>query len=135
MTFTSALNFIKGILSSAGVFAPLLTMFGVTIPPVALAVVPIITTLMNSAEESLGDGTGALKKSAVVSGAVAFTKTMQTVSTGGQKETWSKITPELVDTTIDTIATIANGISNLSDNEPIFDDSEWERTKADRGHI
>ena len=72
MIFTKALSFIKGILGSASVITPILALFGVAIPPAALAVVPMVLGLMNQAEEALGDGTGPLKKAAVEAGAIGF---------------------------------------------------------------
>lgn len=128
--FTKALSFIKTVLGSAGIFAPILAAFGVAIPPVAIAAVPLVVSLMTEAENALGDGTGPLKKAAVTNAANAFVDTMKTVSTGGQAETYQKFTPEIVDTLIDTIATVANGISKQTGGNPVFDDSEWEKIKG-----
>lgn len=111
MTFTKALSFIKGVLGSAGVL------------------VPIVIGLMTSAENAMGDGTGALKKAAVTAGVVGFTDSMKEISTGGQKETWEQITPDMVSGLIDTVATVANGISKVSGGEIIFDDSRYEMSK------
>ena len=133
MIFTKALSFIKGILGSASVITPILALFGVAIPPAALAVVPMVLGLMNQAEEALGDGTGPLKKAAVEAGAIGFVEGMQVASTGGQKETWEKITPETVSVLIDTIATVANGISKVSGGNQIFDDSQFDINKMSAG--
>ena len=133
MIFTKALSFIKGILGGAGVITPILALFGVAFPPAAMAVIPLVIGLMGQAEEALGDGTGPVKKAAVEAGAVAFVEGMQTVSTGGQKETWESITPETVSVLIDTIATVANGISKVSGGNPVFDDSQFEINKMNAG--
>ena len=131
--FTKALSFIKGILGSASIITPILALFGVAIPPVALAAVPIVTGLMNQAEDALGDGTGPLKKAAVEAGVLGFVEGMQNASTGGQKETWDKISPETVSALIDTIATVANGISKVSGGSTVFDDSQFDLNKMSAG--
>ena len=122
-TFVEALGKIKAILSSLIGIAPILSLFGVSVPQAAVVGVPAVVALMNAAEESLGDGTGPLKKKAVMSGAVAFTETMKQVSTGGQKETWEQFTPELVGKTIDVIADVANTVSLVTGGDMVFDDS------------
>jgi hypothetical protein len=127
--FQKALNIIKTIFTTTGFFAPLLSLFGVTIPPVALSLAPVAVSLMTAAEDALGDGTGPLKKAAVTSGLVAFAGAMKEVSTGGQKETWNVITDESISTLIDTVATVANGISKTE----VFDDSAYEQMKSDMG--
>ena len=76
---------------------------------------------------------GPLKKAAVEAGAIGFVEGMQVASTGGQKETWEKITPETVSVLIDTIATVANGISKVSGGNQIFDDSQFEINKMNAG--
>ncbi len=133
MIFTKALSFIKGILGSAGIITPILALFGVAVPPVALAAVPIVIGLMTKAEEALGDGTGPIKKAAVEAGVLGFADAMKEVSTGGQKETWEQITPEMISKLIDTVATVANGISKSSGGSVIFDDSQFEINKISAG--
>ncbi len=128
--FSKALGFIKTVLGSTGVLAPILALFGVAIPPAAIAAVPLAITMMDEAEKALGDGTGPLKKEAVTKGMVAFSEAMQTVSTGGQAETWQKVTPDVVSTLIDTVANVANGMAKATDKAPVFDDSQFERMKA-----
>jgi hypothetical protein len=126
----SFLNALKSLLSGAGLLTPILAMFGITIPPVALAVIPLVTTLMGKAEEALGDGTGALKKEAVTAAVVGFTDVMKTASTGGQAETWKEITPDMVSGLIDTVATVANNISKGTGGEAVFDDTQFELNKS-----
>jgi len=121
--FSKALSFIKSLIGSAGVIAPILTLFGVAIPPVAIAAAPLVINLMNEAENALGDGTGPLKKKAVTNAANAFVDTMKTVSTGGQADTYAKLTPEVVGTLVDTIAGVANNIAaQTGASKPVFDD-------------
>lgn len=122
--FTKALNILKGLLAGAGTLAPILSLLGVAIPPVAVAAIPATIGLMTAAEEALGDGTGPLKKEAVVAGVQSFTNVMQTVSTGGQKETWDKVTPEVVTTMIDAVATAANGIAKELGSDPVFSEMD-----------
>jgi hypothetical protein len=131
--FTKALSFIKSILGSAGLVAPILAACGVTVPTLIPTLIPMIISLMTSAEEALGDGTGPLKKVAVTAGAVAFVDNMKELSTGGQKETWSTITPDVVGVLVDSIATVANAVGETTGGGMVFDDTEWERVKADRG--
>jgi hypothetical protein len=126
--FKKALAIIKGIITGAAIISPILSLFGVKIPQEAVAAVPATIALMDAAEE-LGSGTGALKKEAVMQGMSAFTSVMQTVSTGGQKETWDKVTPEVISKSIDVIAEIANNVSTVTGGDPVFDDSVYEATK------
>lgn len=128
--FTKALNFIKGLFGSAGVIAPILTLFGVAIPPVAIAAIPMAIGLMTAAEDALGDGTGAIKKSAVTAGVTAFADQIKAVSTGGQAETWNAMTPDVVSALIDTIATTANQIADAAGSAPVFDETKWNETKG-----
>ena len=123
--FAKALGLIKNVLASAGALAPILALFGVAIPPAAVAAVPLAITMMTEAEKALGDGTGPLKKEAVTTGLVAFSEAMQKVSTGGQAGTWAKITPEVTSTLVDTIASVANGIAKGTDKLAVFDDSMY----------
>lgn len=132
MSFADGLTKIKMILLSLSGIAPLLTLFGVAIPPLAIAAVPATIALMGAAENALGDGTGPLKKQAVTAGMTAFAGTMQAASTGGQKETWDKFTPEVTGALIDTIAAVANSVAVASNSEPVFDDSVFEAMKAGR---
>jgi hypothetical protein len=123
-TFAKALNFLKGLIGSFGMLAPIIGAFGVVVPPAAIALAPVVITLMQKAEEALGDGTGPLKKAAVTDGVVAFATKMAEVSTGGQKDTWTAITPSVVSTTIDALAATANQIStSIGSGNPIFDSS------------
>lgn len=117
--FTKALNIIKGLLAGAGALAPILALFGVAVPPAAAAAIPATIGLMTAAEEALGDGTGPIKKEAVVAGMGAFTSVMQNVSTGGQKETWDKVTPEVISISIDTLSTVANNIAVELGHDPV----------------
>lgn len=132
--FVKALGLIKSILGSAGFITPILAACGVAVPALIPALIPMIISLMSSAEEALGDGTGALKKAAVTAGTIAFADNMKTLSTGGQKETWENVTPDMVGVLVDSIATVANEISEISGGNAVFDDTdEWERVKANRG--
>jgi hypothetical protein len=127
MSFLSAL---KSLLSGASLLTPLLALFGVVIPPVAIVAAPMIVKLMGIAEEAYGDGQGPLKKAAVtnfVSTAIADTASF---STGGQAETLAALTPELVSTLIDTVATVANSISKGTGGEAVFDDTQFELNKS-----
>jgi hypothetical protein len=128
--FLKALDVITGILSGAGVLAPILAALGVAVPPAAVAAVPATVTMMKAAEEALGDGTGLLKKAAVTKGAVAFVEGMQEVSTGGQKETWERVTPEAVGATVDVIAGVANQIAEAFEVDDVFDASTFVYTGA-----
>jgi len=58
---------------------------------VALQLIPLVTNLIKIAEELLGPGTGTKKKAFVVDGVEQIIKTMPSISTGGQKETWDAI--------------------------------------------
>lgn len=126
--FTKALAIIKSVLGSSTVIAPILAAFGVTIPAAATAAIPAAITLMTAAEEAFGDGTGTIKKAAVTKGLVAITEGMQEVSTGGQAETWAAVTPEVISTTVDTIASVANQIAETLDADPVFDSSTFQYT-------
>lgn len=128
--FTKALSIIKSVLGSTGVIAPILAAFGATIPGAAIAAVPAAITLMTAAEEAFGDGTGPIKKAAVTEGLVAIADGMQKVSTGGQAETWAKVTPDVIGTTVDTIAAVANDISEQMGGSAVFDASTFVYTGA-----
>jgi hypothetical protein len=128
--FTKALAVIKSVLGSSSVIAPILAAFGVAIPPAAVAAVPAAITLMTAAEEAFGDGTGPIKKAAVTEGLVAIAGGMQKVSTGGQAETWAKVTPDVISTTVDTIAAVANDIARQMDADDVFDASTFVYTAA-----
>jgi len=58
---------------------------------IALQLIPLITNLIKIAEQILGPGTGVKKKAFVVDGVEQIIKTMPSVSTGGQKETWEVV--------------------------------------------
>lgn len=131
-SFSKALMTVKGLLTSTAFLAPILATFGVVIPPVAIAAIAPTIALMDAAERSLGDGTGPLKKEAVTAGMVAFSDVMKTTSTGGQKETWERTTPEVVSVIVDAIATTANMIAKTANSEPVFDDSMYEAMKYGR---
>jgi hypothetical protein len=125
-TFTDVLSKIKAILLSLSGLAPLLSLVGVAIPPVATVALPATIALMGAAEAALGDGTGPLKKEAVTAGMVAFSDAMKKVSTGGQKETWEQFTPEVVSASIDVIANVANTASIVTGGDVLFDDSIYD---------
>jgi hypothetical protein len=125
--FSKVLSFLKMVIGSAGVLAPVLAAFGVVIPPVAIAILPLMTDLMGHAEDAMPTaGSGAIKKAAVTAGVTGFVNSMAQLSTGGQKETYQKITSEMVSGLIDTVAAVANGIAQ----KPVFDDSAFEAMKA-----
>ena len=131
MGFITAL---KSLLSGAGLLTPVLALFGISIPPVALAIIPLVVGLMGKAEEAMGDGTGALKKEAVTAAVVGFTGVMKTASTGGQKETWEEITPVMVSGLIDTIATVANAVSKGTGGDAVFDGSQFDFNRQLSGY-
>jgi hypothetical protein len=66
-----------------------------------LKLLPTIFTLMSAAEKLGGPGTGKEKKEAVKNTVKAITSGMESVSGGGQKETWKQI-----DDVIDTLSFI-----------------------------
>lgn len=123
--FTKVLGVIKGLFSSSGVIVPILAACGVAVPPLAIAVLPVITGLMTTAEEAYGSGTGPLKKSFVEQGAMQIVEGMKQVSTGGQKATWEGVTPEMVGGIVDVVAKVANTISTQTGGEVVIDDSKW----------
>ena len=57
----------------------------------AIQLIPTIIKLMEIAERLLGPNTGEQKKEFVKEGVKAITSGMVSVSTGGQKETWTII--------------------------------------------
>lgn len=124
--FNKILGVLKSIFTNVPAIVPILGAFGVVVPPVAIAAVPLAIGLMEKAEEALGDGTGPLKKQAVQAGVNAFAGAMAEYSTGGQKETWQALTPEVVGTLIDGIAGVANALAE----KPVFDNSAFENMKA-----
>lgn len=130
MTF---LNALKTLLSGASLLTPLLALFGVALPPAAILAIPMVTKLMGIAEEAYGDGSGPLKKAAVTSFVNTAIVDTASFSTGGQAETLSKLTPDLVSTLIDTIATVSNSISKVSGGDIVFDNSQFELNKTQAG--
>jgi hypothetical protein len=131
--FSKALDFLKGLIGSFSLLAPILAAFGVVIAPQAIALAPVAVAMMNAAEAALGDGTGPLKKEAVTAGMTAFVAGMAAVSTGGQKETYEKIDAVGVSTLIDTIATVGNNIAATAGQAPVFDNSIFEQMQAEAG--
>jgi len=127
--FSKILGVFRTIFSAGAYLTPVLAAFGVVIPPVAIASVPLMTVLMDKAEEAFGDGSGPLKKAAVTEGITAFSSKMAELSTGGQKETWAALTPEVISATIDGLAGAANAIAKATQAAPVFDDSQFELMK------
>ena len=62
----------------------------------ALRFIPLLISLIETAEKLLGAGTGVKKKEFVKDGVTQVIKAMPDLSTGGQKETWEKINEFLV---------------------------------------
>jgi len=127
--FSEILGVFRTIFSAGAYLTPIFAAFGVVIPPAAIAAVPLATILMDKAEEAMGDGQGALKKAAVTEGLTAFSSKMAELSTGGQKETWAALTPEVISATIDGLAGAANAIAKATQVAPISDDSRFEIMK------
>ena len=57
----------------------------------SLQVIPLIFSLMETAEKLLGAGAGVKKKAFVKDGIDQTIKAIATISTGGQKETWQTL--------------------------------------------
>ena len=74
----------------------------------ALQLIPLITSLMKTAESILGSGAGIQKKEFVKDGVKQTVKTMSELSTGGQKQTWQMIDLFIgpISGLIDTLATL-----------------------------
>lgn len=71
-----------------------------------LKIVPFVVKLIGTAEKAFSDvpKSGETKKALVMDAAETIVDTMETVSTGGQKETWQKLSEpisELVDASCD----------------------------------
>lgn len=62
----------------------------------ALQLIPLLISLVKTAEELLGSGTGVKKKEFVKDGITQVIKAMPAFSTGGQKQTWEMINNFLV---------------------------------------
>lgn len=124
--FTKVLGFLKTVFSSSGILLPILGACGVAVPPIAVAIIPVIAGLMAQAEDLFPEsGKGALKKATVTNMIMDIASTMKTQSTGGQKETWDSVTPEIVVAVIDTLANVANNVSVSTGGDAIIDDSKW----------
>ena len=61
------------------------------LPVAGLTILNSIPSLCNTAEQLIGDGNGEAKKALVTNLANTAIDTMKKVSTGGQAETWDKI--------------------------------------------
>ena len=111
--FTKILNVLKGLFSGFAQIIPLLSAFGVKVPPEAIKAAnaaPLVTGIMQNMEDLLGDGTGAVKKAAVVAMATAGVQVLQSMSTGGQKTTWDGVDVAGIPALVEVIATAANGV-------------------------
>lgn len=73
----------------------------------AVNLMPFIIKVVGFVEGIFGNGTGEVKKAAVMGATQAVFEGMKAVSTGGQKETWTAI-EEPVSKLIDGIVTLAN---------------------------
>ena len=62
----------------------------------ALQLIPLLISLIKTAEELLGPGTGVKKKEFVKDAITQVIKAMPSFSSGGQKETWEMINNFLV---------------------------------------
>ena len=63
----------------------------ITLITVLPTILQLLTSLMKIAEELFGDGTGAFKKEWVLNSVGEAIKAMQSISSGGQKETWDLV--------------------------------------------
>ncbi len=99
-----------------------------------LGIVSMILGLMGQAQKIYEgiSGKGSVKKEAVTAFAQTVVSDMATVSTGGQKDTWTNIAPA-VSTLIDAAATIANSTSNLLGKGPIVDMGAQEQANPTTG--
>lgn len=118
--FRKILSVLKGLLVSAISIVPMLGSFGVKVPDEvkrATGVAPLVVGMMDGVEVILGDGTGEIKKAAVVAGTTAAVKVMQEMSTGGQKETFNKIDLNAIPILIDAVAEAANSVAKVIKEE------------------
>lgn len=86
-----------------------------------LALIPVVAQLISFAEKLFtGSGKGELKKSVVLGAAEAVVSGMTAVSTGGQKDTWTAIAPQ-VSTIIDGVVAVANATGWVDIADDNFD--------------
>ena len=64
---------------------------GMQLPAAGLVILNAVPVLCHTAEELIGEGSGEAKKDLVITMANAAIQTMQKISSGGQKETWDKV--------------------------------------------
>lgn len=64
---------------------------GLKIPAAGLTILASIPGLCATAEELIGDGNGEQKKNLVISMVDSAVETMKKISTGGQAETWDRV--------------------------------------------
>ncbi len=87
--FKMAMQMAQGILPF---LIPILAFFpGLKLPAAALTILGSIPALCHTAEELMGDGNGDQKKALVTSMVNSAVETMKTISTGGQAETWERV--------------------------------------------
>lgn len=91
-----------------------------------LGIATLVLRLIGLAEEAYKTfaGSGAVKKSTVMSATQSFVEGMTHVSTGGQKETWDTLSP-LVEVFVDSAVGMANIVAPGS-----VSDEDFEKSKA-----
>lgn len=115
------MNFFSKLAQVVKGLAPLLTVAAGFFLPGSTVLAKVLTSvpsLIASAENAFGDGTGEIKKQYVMEGAEKIVATLTDISTGGQKETWQSIAP-FTDGIVEAIVAGVNGISD----QPVFDDN------------
>ena len=109
MTFS---DFIAGLKKVVCALFPILSGVLAAVAPEAVIPAEIISAipgLITVAEQIGGDGTGPVKKAAVMAGAQLIAQDITNASTGGQKATWEKYSPA-VSVLVDSIVSGINAI-------------------------
>ena len=87
--FRMAMQLVEG---SLPFLLPILAFIpGLKLPAAALTILGSIPALCHTAEELIGEGNGEQKKALVTSMVASAVNTMRGVSTGGQAETWERV--------------------------------------------
>ena len=109
MTFS---DFFSGLVRVIDGLFPILSGVMTVVAPelvVPAKIIAALPGLITTAEAALGDGSGPVKKAAVMQGAQLLAKDITDVSTGGQKATWEQYSP-MVSVLVDTIVAGVNSI-------------------------
>jgi hypothetical protein len=109
MTFTDFFSGLAKVI--CGLFPILSTVMTVIAPELVVPaqIISALPGLITTAEAALGDGSGPIKKAAVMQGAQLLAKDITDMSTGGQKATWEQYSP-MVSVLVDSIVAGVNAV-------------------------